>query len=205
MLLWNVCLILLTCFSSVNKRDRDQFQYFILGVFGRFIFSLLWLVAVECDSTWVGFGCWRGFDHVAWLHQPLVQPSACSFNLVSTPAPFLPLPPQLKFHARPPGSSSVRHCSGHKDLQRTLLVNTGGPLPPSSSGSVSSRGCVRNVLLLWRTSGPSQPPQWSVWQRWRYYTRVERERKCHTEERCSVRKALTACQLIADEGFHTGL
>lgn len=52
------------CFQSYNR----VFQYFIFQVFWRFIFSLLWLLAVQCDSTWVGFWCWRGFGHVAWLH-----------------------------------------------------------------------------------------------------------------------------------------
>ena len=94
-------------------------------------------------------------------------------NLVRVPPPpptFPPSIPRLKFHARPPGSSSVRHCSGHKDLQRMLLVNTAEP-PPSACSPVSPQRYVKYVVLLWQTwHESSQPPHWSVSQWWRYYS-----------------------------------
>lgn len=146
-----------------------------------------------------------GFLMLTWVWpcclvtpQSLVQTLAL-FNLVRVLPPFLPSIPRLKFHARPPGSWSVRHCCGHKDLQRMLLVNTLEPIPPALS-PVSPQQYVKNVLLLWHTSELSQPPRWSISQWWRYYTVAEYQDAtvCHSWQGCLVHKAYQ--QVI--KGFH---
>lgn len=141
----NVNLVQLCNRPETERNQAHQNIPLNLSSFGGLIFSVTWLLAVECDYL-------SGFLVLTWVWpcclvtpQSLVQ-TLVRFNLVrvSPPSSSPPSIPRLKFHARPPGSSSVRHYSGHKDLQRMLLVNTVEPRP----SAVSPQQHVKYVLPL---------------------------------------------------------